>query len=138
MTRVRTFSPGEQWPSGIWTGFESMPRTLIEHNWIFVVETDQVLGMLVTTPAHGLVILMRCAMVKGAPVSALRALLVGSFRILSQRGYHLWVSALDPTSPAERALYALGRKWGAQQWPTPVVVMAGLTSRNKRGSECHS
>jgi hypothetical protein len=137
--QVRLFRENEQWPHGLVTGFESMPRQFIQHDWVFVVEDDaHIQGILMTAPAHGLVILMRCQMLKDAPVTTLRRLLGWSLRELSRRGYHLWATVLDPTTDAEREIYRLARMWGGEQWPTPAVVVVGLTHKGRRVVQCHS
>lgn len=112
-----------------------MPRQFIQHDWIFVIEdSERVWGVLVTAPAHGLVMLMRCALCEGAPATALGRLLHGAFGVLRLRGYHMWITVLDPTTQVERELYRVSRRWGAEQWPSPAVVMVGLTSRNRRAA----
>ena len=131
--RVRLFKPDEPWPADLLTGFEHMPRQFVDHDWIFVAEDDTCIqGMLMATPAHGLVILMRCVVRDTAPATTLVRLLGGVLRELAHRGYYLWVTVLDPTTPAEREIYRIARKWGGQQWPSPTVVMTGLTVHNRR------
>jgi hypothetical protein len=132
---IRLLRENEPWPARLVTGFEQMPRQFIQHDWIFVAEDSEgIQGILMTAPAHGLVILMRCQVLDTAPVTTLRRLLGVTLKELSKRGYHLWTTVLDPTTEAEREIYKLARHWGAEQWPTPAVVMVGLTHKGRRAA----
>lgn len=138
MLTFRTFREDEAWPADLNMGFERMPRAFIQHDWIFVVEDGgRILGMLMVTPAHGIAIFIRMAVASDAPAKTMWMLLRHTFAELKLRGYHLWVSLFDTSQPNERQLYRACRAWGAQQWPSPTVVMMGLTSK-KRVDECHS
>lgn len=133
--RVRTLCPDEGWPEGIHTGLERIPSERLDRDWIFLVEDPTMIyGVLVTAPAHGLVLLLRVAMRSDAPRAAAGFLGRQALKMLLARGYPMWITMLDPTREEERRIYGLARRWGGVQVPTPAVVVYGLTKH--KGVEC--
>lgn len=122
----RTMTVNDLWPTGIVTGFEGMPRHLIQHDWIFVaVENDEIVALLMTSPMHGVVILMRAGTVPGTSPCVLLKLLRYASSIMEERGYHLWVTILDTGARTEKRIMSMSKRWGGSSIPMDITAMLG-------------
>jgi hypothetical protein len=94
--------------------------------WIWVVERDgKPVGILVTSPAHIVVILLRIVMSPEAEGTDARALILGAFREIKERGYKGYTTWLDPTKEPENAFIRIIRAIGGFQLLNPQIVCCG-------------
>jgi len=126
MITVRTLRAGEPLPTlpspdGLPLGFESLP---LDHDWIWLAEHDAAcVGILITAPAHGILLLFRITMAPDAPPAAALLLLRRAFREARVRGCAGWMTVLQDSSEAEvRLMRVLTR-----MWPQPTSIpMSGM------------
>jgi len=122
MILVRNLIPGEALPKELQTGYEQTPMP----EWIWVVERDgKPVGVLVTSPAHLVVILMRLSTTSDAEGTDARTLLIGAFREMKARGYKGYTTWLDPTREPENAFIRIIRAIGGYQLLCPQVACCG-------------
>jgi len=120
--KIRNLVMGEDLPERLRSGYEStsMPE------WIWVAERDgKVTAILVTAPAHILVILMRVCSIAGANPMDVRALLVNAMAEIRERGYKGYVTWVDPTVETENALMGIIKASGGGQLVNPQVACYG-------------
>lgn len=83
-------------------GLDQLP---LSPEWVWVTLRDaRIIGVLVTAPAHGLLILLRISFVPGSPASAPMLLLRRAFRDARRRGLLGYVTFLSDSAAAESHL----------------------------------
>lgn len=121
---VRNLKPDDVLPDLLKTGFE-LAKTCA-HEWIWVVERDgKIVCLLVTAPAHVMVILLRLLSTPEAEGTDVRALLLHTFREIKERGYKGYSTWLDPTKEPENAFIGIIRAIGGVQLMNPQVACCG-------------
>lgn len=120
--KVRTLERGEVLPAALQTGYEKTEQP----DWIWVVERDgKPVAVLVTSPAHIMVILIRILATPEAQGADVRSLLLHAFREMRARGYKGYTTWLDPTKAPENAFIRIIRAIGGFQLLNPQVVCCG-------------
>jgi len=119
---VRNLIPGETLPQELRTGYEATTTP----EWIFIVEREgKPVGILITAPAHIVIILLRIVMAPEAQWSDARALILVAFRESKKRGYKGYTTWLDPTKEPENAFIRIIRAIGGFQLLDPQVACCG-------------
>ena len=137
--RVRNYIPGEDLPKALRTGYES-DREPCDPRWIWLVEDGDGVpcAILVTSPAHIAVVLIRLVALDSAPRHAVGELLRHSLAEAKSRGYSAYVTWVNPQRPAEASLLGLIRATGGIQATEIQVGCLGLTEgRLPEGIACH-
>lgn len=120
---VRNLIPGETLPEELRTGYE---LGKCDPNWIWVVERNgEAVALLVAAPAHVIAILIRVVNTKKCRGTDIRALILGAFRDIKERGYNGYTVWLDPTKEPENRFIAIIRAIGGFQLLNPQVVCCG-------------
>jgi hypothetical protein len=121
---VRNLKLDDVVPDELKLGFENAPQTAYE--WIWVVERDgKIVAMLVTAPAHLVVILLRIKATREAEGLDVRALMIHAFRAFKTRGYKGYLTWLDPTKAPENAFIGIIRAMEGTQLLDPQVACCG-------------
>jgi len=121
---ARLLAAAEQLPAPLRDGFtDSMPGGF-DPNWVWVVEDgDSVCGMIIASPCHGVVLLLRVKMSDGAPATALTTLLRKLFADVRARGYFGYMTFLG-ISDTEKRLMRLVRRTSGLVVASPMVAVA--------------
>ena len=124
---IRNLDKDEPLPN---LGQEIPNSNLVQPEWIWLAYNrydDKPLAMLVTAPAHGIVMLLRIYSVKVAPKSVMVGLLRRSLAAMSSRGYTRWVSFLDEARATEASLIDIAIKAGATSAGGKHIMLTGPT-----------
>lgn len=119
---IRNLQKGETVPDELKTGFEvgDMPE------WIWLVERDgEIVAMLITAPAHVVVILLRLMSTSKAHPLDIKFLLAKAGAEIKERGFKAYVTWLNPQRKAEESLLGIIRGSGGVQLDEPQVICAG-------------
>jgi len=121
--KIRNLVVGEALPERLCTGYETGQ---CDPRWIWVAERDgKPVAILVTAPAHVVVILMRLVATENAEPLDVRALLVNAMAAIKERGYAGYVTWVDPTKESEKTLMEIIKTSGGGQWDRPQVACYG-------------
>jgi len=120
---VRHLILNEALPDGLRTGYE---KGACDPSWIWLAESNgAAVGILVTAPAHVLVILMRMVILDGAPTITAYKLLAQGFREMKERGYKGYVMWVNPTQEREQRILRLVAAAGGGQSDVPQILCYG-------------
>lgn len=120
--KIRNLIPGEPLAGRLKTGYEETPMP----EWIWVAERDgKAVAILITAPAHIMVILLRILSTPEAEGTDVRALLLHAFAEFKSRGYRGYVTWIDPTASPENAFIGIIEAIGGVKLPNPQVVCCG-------------
>lgn len=129
MIAVRTLRPGDPFPQGFNTGYEKMP---VMKSWVWIAESnDEVVGVLLAAPMHGLIYIMRLCIRDGAPTSTGVSLFRAFMRDALQRGFKGFLAHIDPTKEPARFI-SMCRRAGGRQLSTPQVLLTGWIEKAAR------
>jgi hypothetical protein len=124
---VRHLNKGEKLPD---LGQQIPDSHLVQHEWIWLVYnrfTDKPLAMLVTAPAHGIVMLLRIYATKLSPRAAMVGLFRKSLAAMSNRGYSRYVCFLDEARDNEASLIDIAKRAGATSAGGKHIMVTGPT-----------
>lgn len=106
---VRHLRSGETLPDGLETGFNGA----LDPEWTWLAEDSRgIEAVLLAGSFHGLVILGRLVSLRGAPRSAVRALLRTAFREMSEMGYEKFISWVNAEKKSEARVARLAKRGG--------------------------
>lgn len=128
MISIRNLREGETLPvisspDGLPLGFEGLP---LDHEWVWLAEqAGRCVGILITAPAHSILMIFRITMASDAPSSTALLLLRRAFREARQRGCAGWMSVLADQSPAEVRLMRIAMRVEATCIPMSGMWVGG-------------
>jgi hypothetical protein len=121
--KIRNLVLGEELPERLRTGYETGQ---CDDRWIWVAERDgKPVAILVTAPAHIVVILVRIVATEDALSTDVGALILKARREVRKRGYKGYVVWVDPTRETESSMIGIIRKTGGFQMPDVQVACGG-------------
>jgi hypothetical protein len=127
---VRTLRACDAFPEGLNTGFEQMP---VMKSWCWVAEEDnEVAGLLLAAPMHGLVYIMRLCIREGAPPATAFLLLRGFLRDTAERGFKGFLMHIDPTGAVDRKMIPLVKRAKGIQILIPQVMLVGSIEQARK------
>lgn len=125
---VRNLKLGEELPEVLRTGFE---QGKCDPSWIWVIEyNEKAVGILVTSPAHIAVILLRLVISEGAPSSAAATLLTTAFKEMHERGYRGYMVWFGAGTVVENQLLHLVEASGGGVLERDMSLCYGLFERS--------
>ena len=122
--KVRNLILGERLPKALQTGYETGQ---CDPRWIWLAEDDKGIpcALLVTSPAHIAVLLLRLVAKADAPKYAVGSLLRQSFEEMHERGYKGYIVSFNPCHYVCMELLRMIKAIGGQQSTEPNVVCYG-------------
>lgn len=125
MIKIRNYLKGEILPERLRTGYETAPACDPQWIWIAVREAEPV-AILVTAPAHCVVMIMRLVSTERAHPTDIRSLLVCFVRKVKERGYPGYMTILNPEHETEEALGRIIEQAGGVRIPEAHYVCVGV------------
>ena len=107
----------------------------IDPDWLWIVRDreDRIVGFLLACNCHGLVLIWRLRMTKGAPRYSLLRLLRGFIKDIRARGCLGYAAMLDLEREEERALYRIAFRAKGIFLPKAVSVILGSVNTGHLG-----
>lgn len=94
--------------------------------WVWIAEqAEEIVGVLVTAPCHGVIILLRLLVKPAAPSTIPLLLLRRASRDARRRGYTSYMTLLDRSRTTEDHLARVAFQQGATIWPAPHTLVVG-------------
>jgi hypothetical protein len=120
---IRNLKKGEVLTGKLATGYEGGEAT--DPQWIFVAERDgKPVAVLVTAPAHIVVIFLRLVSDGAAPTDV-RSLLIYALASARERGYSGYITWVDEDDEAGKALMDIVLKADGFSLPNKHIVCGG-------------
>jgi hypothetical protein len=120
---IRNLVKGETLPERLRTGFEGgncMPE------WIFLAEREgKLVAILVASPAHIVVMILRLIATEEAGPYDVRSLLLEFVETVKARGYGGYMTMVNPENEAEATLGRIIEQTGGLKIPKPQYVCVG-------------
>lgn len=127
---VRTLMASDDFPEGFSTGYEQMP---VMKSWVWVAEEDnEVVGVLLAAPMHGLVYLMRICIHDGAKPTTAFLLLRTCMRDAVKRGFKGFFMHINPTEKIGTRMMKLVKRAKGIAMPAPNMMLVGSTETAAR------
>ena len=120
---------GEELPTEITTGYE---QGQCDPKWIWIIEKNgKPIGILVTSPAHIAVILLRLVMIEGAPPHGAGLLLTQAFKEMHARGYRGYIVWFGEGTQVESQLLKLVESTGGGVLEKSMSLCYGLFQKRE-------
>lgn len=121
----------ERLPEALKEG-ENWELLTLDPEWIWLVEHgDQVVGILIAGPCHGLVFIWRVKVLAGAPHWTLGKLFRRFIRDIRKRGCMGYVSFLDiGNRPQEQAIARIAHRAGAHFMPGLTLAFGSVNAKH--------
>lgn len=120
---VRTLKVNEAMPKHLGSGFEQMQ---VMKGYVWVAEKNgKIVGLLMATPCHGLIFVVRLRVEKTAPPMTVWLLFRKCVRDCKERGFEWYFTYLDTNLDAERKLAAICQKTGGMRMMSMPIGIVG-------------
>jgi len=123
--KIRNYVKGEPLPAVLCNGYESGKNVMADWIWVVVLNARKITAILVTSPAHIMVLFIRLLSTEDAEINDVRTLLSHAVSEMKKRGYNGYFTWLDPTKEMDQRLMGIFRSSGGTQFTQPQVLCAG-------------